>query len=477
MKQSKRNLVLLFIGGFIIIGVIWWTFIHQYYPKIVIVKPSTFKPNILLITLESLRYDHANCANDGCTITPHLCALSEESVVYTNAYSVTSWTLSAHASLFTGLYPSSHQTKTPLSKLDDAYTTIAEVLAENGYQCAGIVSGPYLRSEYNLHQGFEYYNDSPSDISHSEAHSDITNPEMEELLEDFIRNKRDPERPFYLFAYFWDIHYDYLPPAPYDTMFVKPEHEFIDVTNYESGNTITRHINENQRQYILSQYKGEIRWTDEHLGRLFKLLKEEGLWDNTVIILTADHGEEFFEHGKKGHKNNLYEESIHVPLIIKYAKEKVTGRDFRLVSFVDIFPTITDLIGISNSIPNQGVSLLNSRPKLDRQIFFELLSLWYFPQQKGIIRKENQFYAVRKGENKLHWFMKDNLLQLYHLTEDPLEKENMIFKNPTLTKALMKEILIWKQEMDTLSSNFQKGGKAKLDPKELERLRSLGYIQ
>ena len=440
--------------------------------------------NIVLITVESLRPDHMACFGGKRVTCPNLDALAKEAMVYDDCHSVTSWTLSSHASLFTGLYPSAHQTRRPRGKLDDSYTTVAEVLSERGYQCAGVVSGPFLQTQHNLHQGFEYYNDSPSELTHKLAHGDITNPEMEHLLRDFVANRRDKNRPLFLFAYFWDPHYDYIPPAPCNKMFVGPDCEEIDVTRYERSKKVHANITAGELKYVISQYDGEIYWTDEHLGRFFDLLKAEGLWDNTVIIVTADHGEEFFEHGKKGHKNSLYVESVRVPLIVKYAKGGPEGRDSRLVSLVDIFPTILDLTHTpAGPLPHQGQSLLEASASPERAIFYELLSIWYYRSTAGpdgtpkVHTKTEQWFAIRQGNDKLIQVNRPERTELYNVRKDPREQEDVSGQHSARAQELANRLKQWQELMRAVAASYRAGGKAELDEKQLERLRSLGYVQ
>jgi len=447
-------LVLLLAGG-----MTWWFRSHSKGP-----------PNIIVITLESVRPDHMAGLGGSRVTCANLDALVRESMVYENAYSVTSWTLSAHASLFTGLYPTSHKTKTPSSKLDDSYTTLAEILTEQGYQCAGVISGPYLRKAHNLHQGFEFYDESAAARGHHVAHDDVTNPQMEKSLRDFIKNQRDRLRPLFLFAYFWDPHYDYIPPAPYNRMFVGPDCEQIDITKYELSDTVNANISKGQLAYVISQYDGEIRWTDEHLGRLFQLLKEEDLWDNTLLIVTADHGEEFFEHGQKGHYNNIYTENVHVPLIIKYPQGTPRGRDSRLVSLIDILPTVLEVAEITTSILHQGYSLLTA-PKPDRPIFYELLLIWYDR------RTVEEWFAIRQGDYKLISVSGKKRIELYNIKEDPQEMNDLFGREKTRERTLMKILEQWHKNAKALAENFHTAGGAELNDEAIERLRSLGYIK
>jgi arylsulfatase A-like enzyme len=474
-----KNHVLGASAAFVISVIVSWVLVHVTSCS-GSTKESGGRPNIVLITLESIRADRLNCEDPATCVFPKLNELAEESVVYENAYSVTSWTLAAHASLFTGLYPTAHQTTQPSSRLDDSYTTIAEILTAEGYQCAGIISGPYLRKEHNLHQGFEYYEESLATVDHLESHGDVTNPGMADLLKGFMSEKRDRRRPFFLFAYFWDPHYDYIPPPPYDRMFVRETDEPIDVTDYESSNTVNARIKPEQLSYVISQYDGEIRWTDHHLGEFLQLLKQEGVWDNTVIIVTSDHGQEFFEHGRKGHKHNVYEESIHVPLVIKYAQSKPTGRESRLVSHIDIFPTIMTLTKSEVTTPSYSHSLLSSSPGWERPIFFELHSLWYIRDRsldEIVAKAEGQFLSIRKNNYKLIYSSRPAALQLYDLENDRGEKHDLQKEEPRITARLKDRLDAWQEEMRSVRMSFSEGGEAELSEEMIERLRSLGYME
>ncbi len=445
--------------------------------------PPLDRPNVILFTLESLRTDHVGAYGGASTtrpeepLTPTLDALAEEGVVYEDAHSVTSWTLASHASLFTGLYPSVHQTNTAHSTLHDSYVTIAERVAELGYQTAGVISGPYLRRAHNLNQGFESWEDEIAAPGHVQAHGDVTNDLLFAGLRRFIEEQRDEKRPFFLFSYVWDPHYDFIPPKPYSKMFLSPECEPVDVTGFGSTNKVNINSRPGQLAYVLSQYAGEIRWTDEHLREFFQLLKDEGLWENTAILVTADHGEEFFDHGKKGHFNNVYAETVHVPLIVKYPGSKKVGRDPRLASLVDVLPTIVELAG--GQAPDLGGhSLLGPPPGPERPIFFELESVWYHrrPGAKETIKRHNTWQGIRRGDHKLVRNPESNLTELFDVANDPREREDLAAALPEQVTALTAELDSWLAEAKELANRFDRAGSAELSEEELERLRSLGYI-
>ncbi len=444
------------------------------------------RPNLVLITLESLRTDHVGVYGGHARgrpeqpITPNLDAFAADAVRFDDAHAVSSWTLTSHASLFTGLYPSAHRAVHPLDRLSDSYPTLAETLATAGYQTVGVVSGPYLRRAHNLSQGFELWDDGISSLTNRLAHDAVTNPAMETALDRFVDTQRDPARPFFLFAYFWDPHYDYLPPAPYDTQFAGPDAEKTDIRRYETNPAIRPGMPPGQLAYVLSQYAGEIRWTDEHLGHFFALLKRKGLWENTAILITADHGEEFFEHGEKGHKNDLFAESIHVPLLLKLPGPSRGRVDGRLASHVDVLPTLLELAGLSAEFPHQGRSLLEAHPPPNRAIFFDLLSTWYYRRADGSdFDRTQRWHGVREGSYKLVWRDGDAsppLRALFDVASDPSERTDVSSGNEARVQELEKLYADQQRESEAIAVKHPPGGTAELTPRELESLRALGYV-
>jgi choline-sulfatase len=443
-------------------------------------------PNLLLITLESLRTDHVGAYGGASRtrperpITPNLDEFAAGAVRFDDAHAVSSWTLTAHASLFTGLYPSGHRAEAPLDRLSDSYPTLAEALADAGYQTAGVVSGPYLRRAHNLSQGFELWDDGISSLTATLAHDDVTNPGMEAAITRFLESERDPARPFFLFAYFWDPHYDYLPPPPYDSEFVPPGAERMNLEHFETNPAIYPGMPPGQFAYILAQYAGEIRATDECLGRLFRLLRSQGLWDDTAILITADHGEEFFEHGEKGHKNNLFAESIHVPLLLKLPAQTSGRVDHRLASQVDVLPTLLELAGARPDFPVQGRSLLEPDPPADRAIFFDLLSTWFYRSLDGTTFDVTQRWrGVRDKDWKLVWREGGEnppLRALYQAARDPVDREDVSSSHPEETSALEALFQAQQRESEAIAAPHPSGGTAQLSQRELESLRALGYL-
>jgi arylsulfatase A-like enzyme len=451
-------------------------------------EPAPRGPDLVLVTLESLRTDRvgaqggASAGRSDLSPTPHLDEFAAGATLYPDAHSVTSWTLAAHASLFTGLYPSGHQTTGALDRLDDSYPTLAEALAERGYQTAAVVSGPYLRRTHNLSQGFELYDDSIASITSRLAHDDVTSPAMLESLRRFLDEQRDPRRPFFLFAYFWDPHYDYLPPPPWDTAFVPPGAEPFDARGFDTNAAIHAGMDARRLDWLRAQYEGEIRWTDEHLGRLFALLRERGLFDAALVAVTADHGEEFFDHGEKGHKNNLYAETVHVPLIVKYPGQREARRDPRLASLVDVLPTLLEAAGAAAPFPVDGRSLREPQPDPARAVLYELETSRYYGAAGGSVSaRHGRWRALRRGEVKLVEREVEGeggvARRLFRVGSDPTERDDLAAGEPERVAELARELEAAVARAQAGAEGRRRGGEAELTEAERAQLEALGYFE
>jgi len=436
-------------------------------------------PNVVLITVESLRADHVGAYGYERDTTPALDTLAGEGIVFERAYAVTSWTLPAHASIFTGLYPAAHRVVAYNHRLDDSHATLAELLREAGYQTAAFVSGPFLQTQHNLSQGFEVYDQSASNPGGNQAaHSDVTNAEVERLVERFLTEGRDSERPLFLFVYLWDPHYDYIPPAPWDSAFVPPFAEPIDLEGYEVRDVVTGETPAEQLAYVISQYDGEIAATDALLGRLFARLRETVSWGDTLVVVTSDHGEEFFEHGTKGHRNNLYEESLWIPMIVKPPGRSAPIRDSRLVSQIDLFPTILEAAGIAPAPHHHGRSLLAPADASPRPLFFELKTEWVAQDpatgEQGIL--SDLWLAVRDGDHKLVLERNEDRVELFDLASDPAEQTPLGPGFRPRISELDRRLKEHLEAMEADGARWERSPPVSLSPGQEERLRSLGYL-
>jgi arylsulfatase A-like enzyme len=383
------------------------------------------RPNLLLVTLDTTRADHLGCYGYARNTSPHLDALAAEGVVHPPLLATSSWTLPTHASLFTGLYPSSHGARYdrdgPLSLSDGIEgparfrnyrvhglapgpPTLAALLRDAGYATAAVVAGPWMKRLFGLDRGFDAYDDSGvTDVKgvSAEAVTDAALRLLDGLARSgFAQGTPAAGRPFFLFLNYYDPHSPYRPPPGFAGAFFSPDSAEGD------GDAVDR-------------YDAEILYTDFHLGRLFDALRERGLYDATWILVTADHGELFGEHDVRGHGKTLYEEVLRVPLIEKPAKglELPPPGDGPLGQ-VDLMPRVLAALGLPVPAAVQG----SASPAAGRGLLAEV-------QPPEAFSVGGDFRMLRMGRYKLLWSSRGEH-RLHDLEADPRELENLAAREP-----------------------------------------------
>lgn len=466
------------------------------------------RPNVLLISLDTLRADHLSCYGYERDTSPTLDRLASEGVLFERTYSTTSWTLPSHMSLFTGLAISTHGvcddrlwTALEGSQVPARGTLLAERLSDAGYATGGFYTAPYLAARWGFDSGFDHYE--------RIGHSVYTHPEwskrFEELREagelDEIRAwmKRQPElfddhRPaadeaidaalgwieaqetdFFCFLHIFDIHNDYVPPPPFDTRFTDPEYDGpIDGRKVAAKNSPVRGDMERaDLEHLIALYDGEIAWVDSQLARLFARLEELGLADDTLIVVVSDHGEEFFEHGHKLHRVSLYEESLHVPLIFRLPRRVPANvRVAHSTGLVDVAPTIAALCGLEPFEVANGVDLApewNGESTAPRTYLSELMLFRdgeQAPVRKlSILRGDRHALIDREPGGATERFA-------YDLATDPREAgpPEVLDAEPAELGGLRKLYANMRRALDSRGTNA--GG---LSDEEREDLEAQGY--
>ncbi len=440
------------------------------------IQPSGH-PNILLISIDSLRADHVHAYGYARDTTPTLDRLAREGVLFRQAVAPTTWTLPSHLTMLTALPPCAHQVVRDGQSLDPAAVTLAEALSGAGYGTAAFVSGPYLRAEYGFYQGFQHYDDySVAAPDHRASHQMITSPALTRLVGGWLHkwNEAGAQRPFFIFLHMWDVHYDYIPPSPYDTLFDPDYQGGIDPTGYERSSAIHPGMDRRDLEHIIALYDGEIRYTDEHIGKILDLLREMGRLDETVVAVTADHGDEFFEHGQKGHRNNLYDTTLLVPLIIRYPPRIPAGAVVKeQVRLLDLAPTLLSLAGVEK--PREfGFDISGGR--LKPRNLMTLLGAGK-PGGGGSLAfgdLHGQLACVRTGKWKLITRLDQAApVELYHLEADPGEQSNLAGRRLPEAESLLGVLRLWRK---AAAGRFRTRS-LETDHRHLESLRDLGYIQ
>jgi arylsulfatase A-like enzyme len=311
--------------------------------------PKVFRPNVLLVSIDSLRADHVGANGYKRGTTPHLDTLGAAGAVFRTAISSSSWTLPAHVTLLTALPPAGHGVNNAHTRLDPRVVTLAEVLRANGYETAAFVGGPLLRRIYGYDKGFATYDESAVARSRPASSRGTNSPQLIQSVEKWLAGwrERGSAQPFFVFLHLWDVHYDYAPPVPYDRLFDPNYHGDVDGTDYERNRAVNPRMARRDLEHVIALYDGEIRFTDDWLGRLFEIVERMGIAADTIVVVTADHGDEFLEHRGKGHAKTLFDEVVRVPLLIRYPRRLAAGRVFdEQVRLQDVAPTILGLAEI-----------------------------------------------------------------------------------------------------------------------------------
>jgi arylsulfatase A-like enzyme len=364
-------------------------------------------PNLLLISVDTLRSDHLGCYGYDRPTSPNIDALARRGVVFDNMVSTSSWTLPVHGSMLTGRYPEFHGLREDGVRLAPEIPTVAELLRGRGYHTFGVVSHVYVSSAFGLDRGFDAYDD-------AQALEGINLP-AEPLVDRFLElADRAPAGPFFGFLHLFDPHWDYTPPPPFDSRFTDPSYDGpIDGTYPSMGPFLQpgAPMPEADLRQLVGYYDGEIAYLDHQLGRLMEGLDARGLLDDTIVLFTADHGEEFKEHGQLGHAKTLYGEQLRVPLIIAGDPRFPAGtRCGDLLSVTDLAPTLLELAGGAGDEGFQGRSIVGGGADPDRVVFAESIRF-------GI-----ELRAARRVSEKLIHYLQGDLRRYFDLAADPGEQ-------------------------------------------------------
>lgn len=419
-------------------------------------------PNVFLISVDTLRADHLSCYGYERP-TPNIDALAKDSVLFENAISQAPWTTASHMSLFTSLYPTVHRVSH--EALSEVQTMLPTLLQKRGYQTAAFVEATALDPRFGFNRGFDQYYRKSDDPS---AHAN--NARVLNWIDEGQRHK-----PFFLFVHYYDVHRKYNPPLPYNTIYSS---SIQDVDYLITGPYGRRRGLTFQQIYdIVAMYDGEIRYLDDQLRNLFQNLRDRGLYRDSLIVLLSDHGEGFLDHSLMDHGNSLYQELLHVPLLIKLPGNRDAGKRIRNLSrLIDVFPTILDRLQIKPEQVIQGQSLLPL-----------LRGVQVLPQPgfaSGAVGSE----CIVSGSWKLiHNAELDKRLslvplalkaeyELYNLEIDPQEYGNVADSNPAKREELLNMLQAQRKINDKLNQRMNTQHKP-LDHEIEEQLRSLGYIQ
>lgn len=420
-------------------------------------------PDVLLITLDTTRRDHLGFYGAARPTSPNFDELAREAVVYTEARSTSSWTLPSHASLFTGLWPHSHGAGygsgegvrvagrdpdaggvPPVRPLGPEPATLAEMLDEQGYATGAVVAGPYMNRAFGVARGFASYHDSGVTSGPGLLAEEVTDQALSWL-------EANAGRPRFLFLNYFDPHVPYYPPPSFRSAFL--------------DRAIAARVGPTQRNLrdAVALYDAEILYMDQHLGRLFRHLRDTGAWERTLVIVTSDHGEMFGEQGLFGHGQGLWEPQLRIPFVVKPPGSTRHRTDETPVSLVDVVPIVLDAVGVEQPESVQG-SL--PRRRGENPLLAELGHGW----KEGRLDTR----ALYQPPYKIQW-NRVTESKLFDLSIDPDEQDDLAARKPEVLARMQ-------HELDSLIESLPAAPPPpeedfEIDPVLREALERMGYVE
>lgn len=437
------------------------------------------KLNVILIVIDSLRANHLGCYGYYRNTSPNIDKLAKEGVLFSRTFSQGARTLISFPSLLTSLYPGVINISKLKDPLSEKFITLPEILKKNGYKTALFGCGG-LNTISNLDYRFDKFKLFDTLESHK-IKSGIPALLNENILT-WLR--QEYSEPFFILAHYDYPHAPYDPPRPYDNIFGKEvaidrkNKKFIHSINLvDNKRYLDKFKDSKLLDYLISQYDGEIRYTDEQIRLLLEGLENLNLANKTLIILTADHGDEFLEHGGLSHGTQLYDELTQVPLIMKLPGRIAPGNTVaNLVMLLDIMPTILDILNIQANNIMQGDSLMpliNNVIRFRQSVFSE--TDVYPVHVKSLRTIKFKFVEYHNYINNLYHY------EMYNLETDPKELNNLIDKEPRERERFSVELkdyfLSCEKTRKSILGKECVSKAAALTEKERERFRSLGYLE
>lgn len=478
------------------------------------------RPNIVLVVMDTTATGHLSLYGHQAPTSPNLERIARGGACFLNAFSTSTWTLPSHASMFTGLPPSSHGATTDHLMLDPSITTLATILSDAGYRTLGFSNNSWIGPSSGLHRGFDRFVNlirrerQPDYIVHVARRTEQgytqnrkrlpvddgvqdtgaadTNARIRQALG---KNTEDP-RPLFLFVNYIEPHDPYFPPPEIAREFLPPSttvEEALAVPCDPAAADVGRlRLSEPQFAALAGLYDGEIRYLDARVGELFDLIGELGMLDDTIFIVTSDHGEQVGEHGKLGHEANfsmnLYDELVRVPLVVHAPFLYAGGaRLAHPVQLQDLFATCVALgapeIGL-DKIPRGARALPSADDSIDedRVVVSEyhrpIQTLKNDPNLKALdfSRIDTSIQSYRQGEWKL-FRSSGGARMLFNVKDDPGETRDLAAIRPDVADRLSEGLDEWLADALELAPAPRRVGQEEINPEVLEDLKRLGYVR
>ena len=421
--------------------------------------------NVLLVILDAARARNFGAYGYGRATTPELDRLASEGVLFERAYTPAAFTLSAMASLWTSRYPDEHHAGVAHdAPLPADRPTLAERLAAAGIATVGLIGNSMAGPAFGLERGFAEFD---------EVHLK-KGPRAAALAEAFEAwlQRRPQDRRFFAYVHFREPHFPYDPLPPWSTLFGPDapldQRARSDPGWYGSVNDGERDLSKSELSHLVRLYDGNLAYADRQLGALRQALERKGLWERTLVIVAADHGEGLWEHSWLGHNQQVFEESTHVPLVLRLPGTSAPRgtRLSTLVDLLDVAPTIADALGL-------GVAV--RRTFAGRSLLPVALGAPGKPATFAITTGELRGFGLRHERFKYVRNVRYGVEQLYDLERDPAERTSAKEQYPVRLAYYRQELQ--RRVLRTLGGTPRESQKPRLTPEQLENLRSLGYVQ
>ena len=398
-------------------------------------------PNIVLISLDTVRADHLSAYGYTRPTTPNIDRLADQGVLFESAISPSAWTLTSHASMFSGLLPHQHGANWSVP-LDGRFRTLAELLTSYGYETGGFTSNIFYGQDgWGMGQGFSTFDDDSASRRHNLAATltgrALVQPLYQHLVHYDLFDRRDARevnadvfrwlegrssRPYFLFINYFDAHDPYTTGTAHDARFGQIRKSLIKQINSIDGVQVPEPLSAEEQASLITGYDNCVAFLDEQVGNLVETLRRSRSWSNTIVIITSDHGEGFGEHDRYGHGWNVYREAVHVPLVFLGAGIPVGLRISHLARTRELFPTVLDL-AVGERLPLRRVSLRRFwtpgfQPEaFDDFVISETMENTPLPDPYatiGLMTSEWHYIHDRTGQ-----------VELYRWRADPAEKLNL----------------------------------------------------
>ncbi|MGH0028800.1 MAG: sulfatase [Myxococcota bacterium] len=449
---------------------------------------------VILVSIDTLRADHLGAYGYDRPTSPVIDALAREGAVFEDANSTAPWTVPAHASILTGLYPRRHGANRSDRMLIKGIPTLATRLSRVGFTTAAAVNTFRLGRAYGLETGFEHYLYVPEATERVGPSTWVTDQAIDWL-------KRFREERLFLFVHYFDVHTDYASKPEFERQFVSDYDGVVDgtgvqVARFQQDKELADacrtdpdlvscveldpdkrklppiELDDRDRQHLTDLYDANLRQMDQELDRLLSFARQEGILDEALLILTSDHGEEFLEHGGLGHSRTQYQEMLWVPLILRGPGIPPGTRIETPVSLVDVVPTVLSALGMKVPESTDGMDLAPLwQADVDEGAMEAFEDRILFAEANLTVTAFDHLFVARQGRYKLLYDRQTKETWLYDLESDPGELRDIAAEQPEIAATLRKAVL------RRSPGDFGEGEKVDLSETQKTRLRALGYLE